>query len=170
MSRRYNYKNNDYNPYKPNGSRAPLVSPLNLDSHYTSLANNNTSDDDEDDQEGSYISTSEDEESSKLSPNSVGTFTDSSEGEGKENLKGLEAVRIAYLADKKNHLLKCMMLDLAGKRSQKQDIPIVKDSLVEFQEKFFKRRGIKPNIDDVIRLGNAIKKFSIQANRMYNWT
>jgi hypothetical protein len=59
---------------------------------------------------------------------------------------------------------------LAAKRSKKNIQSTSKDNLVQFQERFFQKRGIKPSIDDVIGLGNSIKKFSIRVHKLYNWT
>lgn len=107
-----------------------------------------------------------DSETSRRDVNSIETFSDTSDGG--DRLKGLEAVRHAYLCDKKNHFLRCTMLTLAEKRSQKQ----VKqtDKLLAYQEQFFKRRGKKPTIDDIISLGNAIKKFSNCIHALYEKT
>lgn len=106
----------------------------------------------------------------KRDADSIGTFDSSlsnvnSEG---ELLQGLDAVRHAYLCDKNNHFLKCMMLSLAAKRSRK-DVKKT-DKLLQFQDMVFTKRKIKPTIDDIICLGNTIKKFSNRMNMLYDWT
>ena len=60
------------------------------------------------------------------------------------------------------------MLTLAANRSRKE----VKktDKLLMFQQQFFSKRKIKPTIDDIICLGNTIKKFSNRMNMLYDWT
>lgn len=109
-------------------------------------------------------------ENIKRGVDSVGTFDSdkSDKNSDGEVMQGLDAVRHAYLCDKKNHFLKCMMLSLAAKRSKK-DVKKT-DKLMQFQTQFFERRKIKPTIDDIICLGNTIKKFSNRMNMLYDWT
>lgn len=61
-----------------------------------------------------------------------------------------------------------MVLTLAGKKSKRE----VKksDKILNFQDHFFKKRGIQPTIDDIIVLSNTIKKFSNRLNMIYDWT
>lgn len=101
---------------------------------------------------------------SRRSARSIDTFNDSQE-DG-ETLKGLEAVRHAYLCDKRNHFLKCTMLTFAEIRSKKETKQT--DRLLAYQEEFFKKRGKKPSIDDIISLGNAIKHFTNQVHKLYD--
>lgn len=106
--------------------------------------------------------------SSRRSANSIETFSSDSNNQVGDTLTGLEAVRHAFLSDKKNHFLRCTMLTLAAKRSKKQIKQT--DKLLAYQHNFFKKRGKKPTIDDIIALGNAIKRFSNKIHQLYDIT
>ena len=86
------------------------------------------------------------EEDSLHSVKSVDTFVSTPENENVvEQLTGLEAVRQAYLADNRNHFLKCMVHTLAEKKTKK--LVQRNDKILNFQATFFIKRGIKPSID-----------------------
>ena len=107
----------------------------------------------------------------KLSVNSVGTFEDSSVEDSREMLPtgytGLEAVKQAYMMDKRNHFLKCTMLTMTRLRSSRNTGN--PDRMLVFQKQFFEERGIKPTLDDIITLSNLIKKFANQLTLVRSW-
>ena len=98
------------------------------------------------------------------SVNSIDTF--SASREDSEVLKGLDAVRQRFLTDKKNHFIKCQLLTLAEIRSKKGIKK--KNNLLSYQEAYFKKRGVRPTIDDIVSLSNTLKIFGNRVHKLYD--
>ncbi len=135
INRRKPVTNNNVSLYKEadHVGSTPRITPLMLDDLTQSQANlnetvsNNKSPISHEQSKEEHSTSSEDYKA----PSSIGTFSDSSGRSSKEGLTGMDAVRHAYLGDKKNHFLKCTMLTLASKK-KKRAIEQSSDGMVKF--------------------------------------